>query len=101
MARVTDNEARSRFELTDDDGTVMGYMDYERDGDQYAIPHTKIDRRFEGRGLGHQLVSAALEEIAQRGGTVLPYCPFVPRVMSGSPELIALVPENRRAAFGL
>lgn len=101
MPSVTDNEAASRFELFDDDGTLMGFMDYRRDGDEYAIPHTKIDRKFEGRGLGHELVTQSLRQIAERGGTVLPYCPFVPRVISESPEFLGLVPADRRAQFGL
>lgn len=101
MPQVLDNPTHSRFELVDDDGTLIGFLDYRRHGDEYALPHTKIDPRFEGRGHGHTLVEGALAEIAARGGTVLPYCPFVPRVIADHPEFLALVPEDRRADFGL
>lgn len=101
MAHVNDNPTTSRFELTDDDGTLIGFVDYRRDGDEYALPHTKIQPQFEGRGHGSTLIVGALTEIAARGGTVLPYCPFVPKVINDHPEFLALVPEDRRADFGL
>ena len=97
---VADNPASSRFELTVD-GELAGFVDYRRDGDEYAIPHTRIYTQYEGRGLGSELVSEALNEIAARGGTVLPYCPFVPKVIRDHPEFVALVPEDKRDMFGL
>jgi predicted GNAT family acetyltransferase len=97
---VKDNTADSRFEITVDD-ELAGFVDYRRDGDEYALPHTRIYPQFEGRGLGSTLISGALAEIAQRGGTVLPYCPFIPRVIRDNPEYLELVPEPQRATFGL
>jgi len=97
---VADNPASSRFELTVD-GELAGFVDYRRDGDEYAIPHTRIYTQYEGRGLGSELVSEALNEIAARGGTVLPYCPFVPKVIRDHPEFLDLVPKEQRGTFGL
>jgi len=97
---VTDNPAVSRFEITVD-GELAGYVDYRRDGDEYALPHTRVFTEFEGRGIGSELVRGALSEIATRGGTVLPYCPFVPRVIRDNPEFADLVPQDQRATFGL
>lgn len=97
---VADNPASSRFEITVD-GELAGFLDYRKDGDEYAIPHTRIYTHFEGHGLGSELVSRALSEIAARGGTVLPYCPFVPKVIRDNPELVELVPKDQRETFGL
>ena len=97
---VQDNVDDSRFEITVD-GELAGFVDYRRDGDEYALPHTRVYPQFEGRGIGRTLVNGALEEIAARGGTVLPYCPFVPPVMRDNPEFVELVPEDQRATFGL
>ncbi|WP_332665742.1 GNAT family N-acetyltransferase [Aeromicrobium sp.] len=97
---VVDNPASSRFEITVD-GELAGFLDYRKDGDEYAIPHTRIYTRYEGHGLGTELVSEALSEIAARGGTVLPYCPFVPKVIRDHPEFTELVPEDQRDTFGL
>ncbi len=97
---VQDAPERSRFEI-EVDGELAGFIDYRKDGDEYALPHTRIYPQFGGRGLGGELVRGALEEIAERGGTVLPYCPFVPKVIRDNPELVKLVPEDQRASFGV
>ncbi len=97
---VQDNPTSSRFEITVD-GELAGFVDYRKHGDEYALPHTRIFTQFEGQGLGSVLVSGALAEIAGRGGTVLPYCPFVPKVIRDHPEYVDLVPEAQRAGFGL
>jgi predicted GNAT family acetyltransferase len=97
---VQDNAADSRFEITVD-GELAGYVDYRKDGDEYALPHTRVFSQFEGRGIGGQLISGALSEIASRGGTVLPYCPFVPKVIRDNPEFLDLVREDQRSTFGL
>lgn len=97
---VHDNAPESRFEITVD-GRLAGYVDYRRDGDEYALPHTRVLPEFGGRGVGSQLIAGTLDEIASRGGTVLPYCPFVPKVIRDHPEYLALVPEDQRSTFEL
>lgn len=97
---VQDNPAESRFEITVDD-QLAGYVDYRRDGDEYALPHTRVLPEFGGRGVGSELIVGALTEIAERGGTVLPYCPFVPKVIRDNPQFIELVPEQQRPTFDL
>ncbi|MEH3034790.1 MAG: GNAT family N-acetyltransferase [Aeromicrobium erythreum] len=97
---VQDNPAASRFEI-EIDGELAGYVDYRRDGDVYALPHTKVLPQFEGRGVGSELVLATLEQIRDRGGSVLPYCPFVPKVIRDHPELTDLVPADQREMFGV
>jgi predicted GNAT family acetyltransferase len=97
---VQDNTAETRFEITVD-GELAGYVDYRKDGDEYALPHTRVFPQFEGRGIGGQLITGALSQIASRGGTVLPYCPFVPKVIRDHPEYLELVPVDQRSTFGL
>ena len=97
---VQDNAAESRFEILVDE-RLAGYVDYRRDGDEYALPHTRVFPEFGGRGIGTQLIIGALDEVATRGGTVLPYCPFVPKVIRDHPEYLELVPEDQRGTFDL
>lgn len=97
---VQDNPGASRFEITID-GELAGFVDYRKDGNEYALPHTRVFTEFEGKGVGGQLIKGALTEIASRGGTALPYCPFVPKVIRDNPEFLELVPEDQRATFGL
>lgn len=97
---VQDAPHSSRFEITVD-GELAGWLDYRVDGDVYALPHTRVLDRYEGQGVGGALVTSALEQIRARGGSVLPYCPFVPKVIRDHPELADLVPEDQRADFGV
>lgn len=97
---VQDNPAASRFEISIDD-ELVGYLEYQEDDGEYAIPHTRIFPKFRHRGLGATLVLNSLETIRERRGTVLPYCSFVPKVMRQHPELAELVPESERASFGV
>jgi predicted GNAT family acetyltransferase len=97
---VQDNAAESRFEI-EVDGRLAGYVDYRRDGDEYALPHTRVYPEFGGQGIGSQLIMGTLDAIKERGGTVLPFCPFVPKVIRDHPEYLDLVPEAQRGAFDL
>ena len=83
------------------DGELAGYSAYEIHGAQVAFMHTQIEGRFAGHGLGDKLVAHALDEVRARGGSVLPYCPFVRSFIARHPEYQDLVPPNRRAAFDL
>lgn len=97
---VQNNEAASRFEIHVDE-ELAGFLEYERQDGLWALPYTRILDRFGGRGLGHELVTAALRDIAGQEGQVLPICPFVPRVIAEHPEFIKLVPQDSRARYGL
>ena len=97
---VKDNPSASRFEITVDD-ELVGYLEYQVDDGEYAIPHTRIFPPFRHRGLGATLVVGSLEAIRDRRGKVLPYCSFVPKIMRDRPELAELVPESQRATFGV
>ncbi len=99
-ADVRHDPARHRFEIFVD-GTLAGYLDYEPEDDTFALTHTKVFPEFEGHGVGHSLVVEALKQIRDLGGQVLPYCPFIPRVLLDNPEFIDLVPNQAQPQFGL
>ena len=46
-------------------------------------------------------METALSEARERGLRVLPQCPFVAEHIREHPEWLDLVPEDRRAEFGL
>ena len=100
MSDVRHVPEASRFELWEGE-ELAGYVDYARRGDVWELPHTRVFDRFGGRGLGHALVVETLEQIATAGGAVIPSCPFIPQVMAGHPDLIALVPGDKRSRYGL
>jgi len=97
---VTDNPDRSRFEITDD-GKLAGFAEYHRYEDEIAFIHTEIDPAFGGRGLGGILARAVLDAAREQDLAVLPYCPFIRGWLSKHPDYVDLVPEGKRARFGL
>ena len=58
---LKDNEARSRYEF--DLGGHTAYIDYEKDNGTIVLTHTFVPEAYEGRGVGAQLVAAALADI--------------------------------------
>lgn len=78
---VTRNDDESRYELhvTDDDGarTLAGYARFEQGTRRIRFTATEIDPAFRGKGLGDTLASEALADVAQRGDTIVPLCPFI------------------------
>lgn len=75
--RVVRNDAQEQYEIIVD-GTVAGFTEFVPDSNGRLIfPHTQIDPAFGGRGLGSTLVGEAMTDVAARGETVVPVCPFV------------------------
>ena len=97
---VVDVPERSRFEVRVD-GEIAGFTEYRRRPGLIAFIHTLIDPRFEGQGLGSQLVRTALSEARSDRLSVLPFCPFVRSYIAGHTEYLDLVPEAMRAQFEL
>ena len=98
--KVSDNEARHRYEISVD-GRVAGYAEYQDVAGARMMPHTEIEEGHEGQGLGGTLVRFALDDIRARGVHVLPMCPFVASFMRGHREYTDLVQPGQRAVFGL
>jgi predicted GNAT family acetyltransferase len=98
--QVVDNTEAQRFEVIVD-GEVAGYTQYEPVGAAYRFPHTEIDSRFEGHGLGSKLIGGALDAMRQRGISVLPVCPFVRSYIQRHREYADLVPAAKWADYDL
>jgi predicted GNAT family acetyltransferase len=92
---VSDESGHERYEVRVD-GEKAGLVTYRRLPDRTVLLHTEIDERFEGRGLGSQLIRAALDGERERGQHVEPRCPFVARFITRHPEYGDLVPDAYR-----
>jgi len=97
---VGDAPEREHYEIRVD-GELAGFATYKARPDQIAFKHTKVDDRFEGRGLAGRLIAFALDDARRRGLAVLPFCPFVQGYIQRHREYADLVPEGRRGEFGL
>jgi uncharacterized protein len=84
--QVQHRAERSRYELMID-GDVVGLADYRDLGDGTLLfPHTEIVPRLRGQGLGAQLVQGALDDVRQRGHTVVPQCWYVAQFIREHPD---------------
>ena len=97
---VDDNAERERYEIRVD-GKLAGFLRYRLRPELIELIHTEVNDEFEGRGLGSQLISFALEDARERGLAVLPICPFVNDYVQRHRQYVELVPEGRRDALGL
>ena len=98
---VRDNPELNRYEVLLEDA-VAGFTDYRLDAGRISFLHTEIDEAFNGRGLGKELVGFALEDVRRRGLSVLPFCPYVRKVIARNPDAyLDLVPEEERSQFDL
>jgi predicted GNAT family acetyltransferase len=91
---VTYNAEELRYELHVD-GELAGVIRYRREPGSVVLVHTDIDPKFEGHGLGGQLVRGALDDLRSRGLRVVPLCPFVLAFIRRHAEYADLVTEDR------
>lgn len=100
---VTQNEDANRFEARVD-GELAGILDYRLAGSVATMPHTAVEPRFEGHGIGSALVSTAVDVAKQRHWTIVPTCWFVAGWIDRHPDAQQLVERSfagaRRGAFG-
>jgi predicted GNAT family acetyltransferase len=97
---IADNTDGRRYEIQVD-GELAGFLTYRPHARLIELVHTEIDEEFEGRGLGSQLISFALDDARERGLAVLPFCPFVNDYIQRHRQYVELVPQGRRADFEL
>jgi uncharacterized protein len=97
---VTDNPAESRYEVRVG-GELAGFVAYHLRGQQINLIHTEVDPRFQGLGLASHLARFSLDDARKRNLAVLPSCPYVRSWIGKHPDYRDLVPEDRRAEFGV
>ncbi|AGL19608.1 acetyltransferase [Actinoplanes sp. N902-109] len=75
---MRDNPQRSRFELLVD-GEVSGFADYYEQNGAVVIPHSEVEPRYRGQGLGIVLAEQTLATLRERGVKIVPACSFFAR----------------------
>lgn len=98
---ILKNDELNRFEIYRD-GELAGFAEFKIENQIISYTHTEIDTKFGGQGLGSQLIKEALDEALEQDLQVAPYCSFVSAfIKKNSEKYLHLVPENKRAKFGL
>ncbi|HEX2790486.1 MAG TPA: GNAT family N-acetyltransferase [Steroidobacteraceae bacterium] len=81
---VTDNPARSRYELVLDGG--IAFIDYHRIGNLRVLTHSEVPPALRGRGIGAQLTAGALQLAREQGERVEARCSYVAQFIARNPQ---------------
>lgn len=94
---IADNPTEQRYEILVE-GHLAGFISYALDGERITMWHTEIEPEYEGRGLASELAKVALDDVKQRGLSLVPLCPFVAKYVRRHPEeyLQIVAPDHRQ-----
>lgn len=81
---VTHNADRQRYELETEHGVAVAV--YRQHGESRIFTHTEVPPPDEGKGIGTQMVRAALEDTRREGFRIVPVCSFVVAFVRRHPE---------------
>jgi predicted GNAT family acetyltransferase len=82
---VSHDASQHRFEVRADD--YVAFLAYERRDGRLVVTHTEVPSNLGGRGIGGQLVQAAVAFAKQEQLRVVPLCPFARTYLRRHPEL--------------
>ena len=81
------NETRGEFVAFIDDAKA-GLMTYTWAGtDKFIIDHTEVDSAFGGKGVGKELVLAAVKFARENNLKIIPLCPFAAATFKKNADL--------------
>lgn len=84
---VIDEVDNNRFVLETDEGTAQ--LVYSLDGDRMTLTHTEVPEVMGGKGIGGQLVAAAVQRARTSGETIVPQCPYARAWLEKHPDELA------------
>lgn len=88
---LIDNEENKQYEFHIDGD--LARIEYIKAQGKIFLTHTEVPARFEGKGIGSALVKQVLDDIQQKGLSLVPLCPFVAAYINRHPEYNALLSQ--------
>lgn len=82
--KLVHNTAAKRYEF--DLGDDMALVEYIETPDFMVLTHTEVPARYEGQGIGSELVRSVLEDVRARNKQIIPQCPFIAAYIYRHPE---------------
>lgn len=82
--KLVHNTAEKRYEF--DLGDDMALVEYIETPDFMVLTHTEVPARYEGQGIGSELVRGVLEDVRARNKQIIPQCPFIATYIYRHPE---------------
>jgi predicted GNAT family acetyltransferase len=86
---LIDNTEKKRYEFHL--GSEVPRVEYIRAQDKIYLTHTEVPPSLAGKGIGSKLIGAVLEDIKEKGLTLVPLCPFVALYLQRNPKWKKLV----------
>lgn len=84
MPDITDNEAKSRYELLIDGH--LSIADYCKNGSMLAITHVEVPDALRGRGVAAQLMAGIVFDAKSKNLTIQPICSYAASYMQKHPQ---------------
>ena len=76
------------------DAEKAGFLEYNKNKEGILeITHTEVDPEFGGKGLGTELVKAAVAEAQKNNLKILSLCPYAKKVIEKTPAFKDLLVE--------
>lgn len=97
-AGIVDEPDEHRFVYRSDGAEAQ--LVYRRDGRRLILVHTEVPDERGGRGIGGQLVQAAVDRARTEDWTVAPWCPFARKWLANHSDDIAGVDVDWSEAPG-
>ena len=77
----------NRVYMQDDNGNVIASLTFpETEEGVFTIDHTFVDESLRGQGVASQLMQAAVDEIARRGGKIEATCSYAIKWLEKNPQ---------------
>jgi len=89
---ISDQPEESRYEAVRE-GTLVGHIDYETEGDILTLTHTIVPEEFGGQGVASAMARGVLDDIRARDLRLVPQCSFVAGYIEKHPDYADLVAE--------
>lgn len=89
MSTITNNTARSRFELVEEG--KLAIADYRLESGVLILPHVEADPALRGKGTAGRLMAGVLELARERGWKMRPVCGYAAAYIERHPEYTDLL----------
>ncbi|HEY5014573.1 MAG TPA: GNAT family N-acetyltransferase [Acidimicrobiia bacterium] len=86
MNEIVDNTSEHRFETTREGHTAE--LVYHLTRDRIVLIHTGVPEELGGRGVGGELVQAAVERARNEHLTIVPLCPYARHWLETHPDAL-------------
>ena len=98
MTALTVERQRDRY-VARRGSEVVGHVTYrEREPGVEVLEHTEVAPELRGDGIAADLVERVLRGIGERGGRIVPSCPYIAHYLTRHPEHTGLVADDAAAS---